>query len=131
MVHSIKIPAELRKINELEQFLNALFKKYRISRKVYCKIYLSASEAVNNAIIHGSKLDKNKVVEVSFSNQETKYMLTVKDQGIGFDESKIQDPRSIENLRKESGRGIFIMKEYADKVKWEKNGSVVHLTFNK
>ena len=55
----------------------------------------------------------------------------VQDEGDGFDFINIDDPTNIENISKESGRGIFIMNQYADAVIFDKNGTLVKLIFNK
>lgn len=131
MVTKIKIESLVRNICEVEYFLNSLFKDFQLSRKIYCKIYLATIEAVNNAIIHGNQCDSSKIVTVSFKIDEDKYIVSVKDQGPGFDYTNISDPRQANNIYKETGRGIFIMKQYADKVKFNKDGTLVKLIFNK
>lgn len=130
-MQSINIPSSINHICEVEYFLNDIFKEFRFARKIYCKIYLATTEAVNNAIIHGNKLFSEKKVVISFEDLPDYYLLKIADEGKGFDYSNLPDPRSPGNLTKESGRGIFIMKEYADKVIFEKNGALVHLIFNK
>jgi len=94
-------------------------------------MYLSTSEAVNNAILHGNNKDSSKYVNITFEETEDHFMISVSDEGIGFDIHNIPNPTDKINLRKESGRGIYIMKEYADKVRFSKNGAMVHLIFNK
>ena len=94
-------------------------------------MYLSTSEAFNNAILHGNQLDSSKYVNISFDETADQYLICIRDEGSGFDIFTIPDPTDKVNLRKESGRGIFIMKEYADKVRFSNNGAIVHLIFNK
>ena len=131
MVQTIKIASILQNIYEVENFLNGVFKDLAFSRKVYCKIYLAVTEAVNNAILHGNKKDRSKFVTIIFYNNEDHFIVEVIDEGSGFEFDSIPDPREQINIRKESGRGIFIMKQYADKVKFHKGGSTVQLKFNK
>ena len=47
-----------------------------------------------------------------------------------FDESKIPDPTSPKNLDNIKGRGVFLIKNLADNVKFRKKGSEVELVFN-
>lgn len=131
MDYSIKIPSEIKYLSEVELFLNSLFKELHIPRKIYCKMYLSITEGINNAIIHGNKQEKEKSVSLDLQDFTDYYLFTISDEGDGFDYGYVPDPTSPKNLRKESGRGIFIMKEYADKVVFEKNGAVIKLRFNK
>ena len=53
-----------------------------------------------------------------------------KDQGIGFDFTNLPDPTSPENLEKENGRGIFLMKNLSDDLVYEDNGSTCKIFFN-
>ncbi len=57
-------------------------------------------------------------------------MLSVKDQGKGFDMSKLKDPTDPENIFKENGRGVFIVKQLMDKVDYNitDNGTEVLVT---
>lgn len=94
-------------------------------------MYLSVNEAVSNAIIHGNILDETKIVKINFKEKSDKYLISIIDQGNGFDYKNLNDPTHKDNIYKESGRGIFIMYQYADKVDFQNNGSTVNLTFNK
>ena len=53
----------------------------------------------------------------------------VADEGEGFDFDNLPDPTAPENLEKPDGRGIFLMKNLSDDVKFDDNGSRVSITF--
>lgn len=131
MAQKIKIPSSLAHICEVEHFLNYVFKEYGLIRKIYCRMYLALTEAVNNAIIHGNCKDQSKSVTIKFDETFDQYIVSIKDEGEGFNYRKVPDPRNPSNIHKESGRGIFIMKQYADIVIFKQNGSFVKLIFNK
>ncbi|MGD1006761.1 MAG: ATP-binding protein, partial [Ignavibacteriaceae bacterium] len=44
--------------------------------------------------------------------------ICIKDEGAGFDPQNIPDPTEPENLLKDSGRGLYLMKIYMDEVKF-------------
>lgn len=98
-------------------------------RKIFCKIYISVTEAVSNAIKHGNGLDNSKFVEILFNKYDHGYEFIISDQGKGFDYTEVPDPTKNENLNRESGRGIFLMKKYSDQVLFDKQGSTVTLLF--
>jgi serine/threonine-protein kinase RsbW len=50
---------------------------------------------------------------------------------VGFDPESIPDPTAPENLLKENGRGVFLMKNLADEVNFEHNGTVVNVCFRR
>lgn len=81
-------------------------------------------ESVINAIKHGNRLDERKqvVVEFAFVPAESprEYVITVLDQGEGFEPDEVADPLAPENMLKSSGRGIFFMRSFMDDVRLRK-----------
>jgi serine/threonine-protein kinase RsbW len=77
-------------------------------------------ETVINAIKHGNRHDEHKLVTVDFSIARdcapAQLIITVRDQGPGFEPEEIADPLAPENLLKSSGRGIFFMRSFMDDV---------------
>ncbi|MCB1044991.1 MAG: ATP-binding protein [Acidobacteria bacterium] len=89
-------------------------------------IWLATQEALNNAIEHGNKMDDNKKVHLWITTENGEFRIAVKDEGEGFDMSKIPDPTKPENLLKTSGRGLFYMKSFMDRVEYiNENGTTV------
>lgn len=81
-------------------------------------IGMAVREAVANAIKHGNKLDVRKKVNATFSLQESELEITISDEGQGFDPAKVSDPLNPQNLLKTSGRGIFYMRTFMDRVQY-------------
>ena len=77
---------------------------------------IAVTEAVINAIIHGNKKEESKKVYIDFDVSKKKIKISVRDEGNGFDPDKLSDPLAPENILKESGRGIFILRSLMDKV---------------
>jgi serine/threonine-protein kinase RsbW len=131
MERCIKIGSTISNIQEVELFLNSIFDEYEIDSNRYSKIYLSLSEAFNNAIQHGNKLDESKYVTISFSVSSNYYEFTIEDEGIGFSLDSLKDPTTVENIRNESGRGIFIMTRFSDNIEILEKGNKIKLNFYK
>ena len=79
-------------------------------------ICLAVRESVTNAIQHGNQEDESKRVGVRFRIDRRRLLITVSDQGRGFDESSLPDPLDTGNLLKPSGRGVFFVHTFMDKV---------------
>ena len=126
----IKIPSITDNVSVVESFIDNLKEKTCLSDNVYGNILISVTEAVNNAIVHGNKEDKEKKVELFLKQTKKSISFVIKDEGSGFDESKIPDPTSPKNLDNIKGRGVFLIKNLADNVKFRKKGSEVELVFN-
>ncbi len=130
--YKLIINSQLEKLETVEEFLIKAFTENGISEEVFSEIFLALNEAVSNAIVHGNKSDINKKVEIDLALKDGLATIKVKDEGKGFDPEKIPDPTKPENILKESGRGIFIMKNTVKKVKYDfsEKGTTVILQFN-
>ena len=79
-------------------------------------IGMAVREGVANAIKHGNKLDVAKKVFATFDLEDGNLAIRISDQGQGFDPAQVGDPLNPQNLMKTSGRGIFYMKTFMDRV---------------
>jgi len=129
-IMKIKIPSITDNVSVVESFIDNLKDKISLSDNIYGNILISVTEAVNNAIVHGNKEDKAKKVELYLKQSKKSISFIIKDEGPGFDESKIPDPTSPKNLDNLKGRGVFLIKNLTDNVKFRKKGSEVELVFN-
>ena len=83
-------------------------------------IALAVREAYINAVKHGNDNDQTKKVEVVFEANASRFMVRVRDEGDGFDWDRPADPLAEENISRPSGRGIFFMKHFVDRVVYHK-----------
>lgn len=81
-------------------------------------IRVSLEEAIVNAMKHGNRLDRNRTVSVSLEIFPAYVAAEVTDQGAGFDHTKLPDPTHQDNLKKPSGRGVFLIKRLMDEVEF-------------
>ena len=102
-----------------------------MNEDAYGNVLIAVTEAVNNAIQHGNKETETLSINVSVSDNEKNVCFSVKDEGQGFDFDNLPDPTGPENILKENGRGIFLMRNLADKVEFTDEGTEVSLFFNK
>lgn len=118
-------------LRELEELLERIKNSFQIDKEKFYEILIATTEAVINAIQHGNKGDPNKRVFLNISSQKNKINVEVADEGEGFNPLIIQDPRTPENITKEHGRGIFIIRSFADAVhiKTGKTGTKVKMIF--
>ncbi|MCX7954805.1 MAG: ATP-binding protein [Bacteroidales bacterium] len=126
MRNIIKFPSRFEVINEVEKIIDELTQKYNINSDIYGNILVSVVEAVNNAIIHGNKLDESKTVTLEYGVENGEFWFSVKDEGEGFNYKDLPDPTSIENIEKPYGRGIFLITHLVDEYRFEDNGSKIY-----
>jgi len=90
----------------------------------------SVVEACTNAMEHGNGLDREKRVILTLRAAPGRFEIDVSDEGEGFDPEEVQDPRKPENLLRERGRGIFILRNFMDEVRFRiepSRGTTVHM----
>ena len=119
-------------IHTVEEKLERFCRKVGLTQDDIENFGIATTEMVNNAIRHGNKNKKRKKVKVKFEKFSSKMQVTVTDSGGGFNPDEIADPLDPENLYKDSGRGIFIVKMLMDDVKFNftKQGTQVILIKN-
>ena len=129
MEQRLKIASKTDSLHLVEKFVDDFSASCNIDHEVYGNLLIATLEATNNAITHGNKLIVEKQVEIVFAMDDQKILLTVKDEGPGFDYNNIPDPTSPENVENMSGRGVFLMTKLSDIIEFEDNGSLVRMTF--
>ena len=130
MKTSLSFGSDINEISSVEKFIDSVCLEYKISEEVYGNILIATIEAVKNAIIFGNNNDREKPVAVSAYTADNSLVISVKDSGKGFDYDNLPDPTLPENIEKLSGRGVFLIKNLADKTEFLDNGSRIKMTFN-
>ena len=127
--YRVTIKSDPNEIQNVEKFTEKLTAKLKFSDQDKDSLAISITEIVNNAIMHGNKSDKNKKVVIDYICSSNDITITVQDEGAGFNEDQLDDPVAPENLLKESGRGIYIVRTLMDEVKYEfnKKGTLVRI----
>ena len=122
------MPSDVKAISPLLDRVIRLIEESRCVAGEEMAVELALREALNNAVVHGNRLDPGKLVQVYCRCELGKELsLIVRDQGIGFDPNGIADPLALENLQAEHGRGILLMRSQMDAVSFERGGTEVHM----
>tara|TARA_S200000501_G_scaffold325844_1_gene323963 strand:- start:640 stop:1029 length:390 start_codon:yes stop_codon:yes gene_type:complete len=125
----VKIPSIKENVSVVESFIENIGEKIKIEETIYGNVLVSVTEAVNNAIVHGNKEDKNKKVRLGLKQNKKSVRFIVEDEGIGFDHNNLPDPTNPKNLEKVKGRGIFLIKSLSDKTTFKQGGKIVEMLF--
>ncbi len=129
--NKITIPSNLEYLTDVDNFIESTLQSYGTDESTIADIAISVSELVNNAIEHGSKSGTAKEVTVEINRQNDKVQIRVRDRGNGFDPEQLDDPLADENLLKEVGRGIFIVKSLMDSVDIQTSDKGTTITITK
>jgi serine/threonine-protein kinase RsbW len=118
-VFRMTLQSNPRSIARIETFLKKVNHVLHLDEILFHKLMISLTEAVNNAIVHGNKSNPGKKVHVQCEVVPGWLIVLVDDQGKGFKPDSVGNPLKKENLLKESGRGIFLMRTLMDRVEFE------------
>ena len=122
------MPSEIKAISPLVDRLMRLIEGSHCVAGEEPAVEFALEEALNNAVVHGNRMDGHKLVQVRCRCDSGKGIsLVVKDQGQGFDPNAVPNPLSAENLSADHVRGIWLMKVAMDEVSFERGGTEVHM----
>lgn len=130
MNKELVIKSKIENVSLVENFIDEVAVEQSIVSDLYGNILISTIEAVTNAIVHGNDNDPEKEVRISVERVAHQLSVTISDEGPGFNVDVIPDPTKPDHIEQPDGRGIFLMKNLTDDLKFENNGAVVTLIFN-
>ena len=130
---SITIPSELNELNKIEHLSGEIAEKMSLTEDQHDNLSIAVTEAVGNAIVHGNKKDPTKNVYITFKYDKNQVKVSVRDEGEGFKPDEVANPLDPNNLLKESGRCIFILKSLMDDVSFtfSPKGTSIHFVLKK
>ncbi len=126
----IEFPAQAENIALAEKLIDEACAQHGVHESLYGNILIALTEAVNNAIHHGNKLDPAKRVTMGYEVKDGRIIFVVGDEGPGFDHDNLPDPTDPQNIEKPHGRGVFLMRALADSVEFSDNGATAALAFS-
>ncbi len=127
------IPSRLESLSKIENISGEIARKMDFSKDQKDNLSIAVTEAVGNAIVHGNQKNADKKVHILFKLKKNRVDVFVRDEGKGFNPDELDDPLNPQNLMKESGRGIFILKALTDDVSFSfsPSGTTVKFTLTK
>jgi anti-sigma regulatory factor (Ser/Thr protein kinase) len=123
----LTMPNEARSASAIRSYLADRLNGLRVDNHSAFEMLVAAGEAVSNSCLHGKKRDGNGVVEVGCDRKSADVVVTVSDDGPGFDLSILDfaaPPYPLEDGR----RGFFLMRQLSDEVEVETNRGGTRVT---
>ena len=130
----VEIPSDVRYIEQVVDLVRGQVVALQYApRHVALNIPVALSEAISNAILRGNGENSAKHVRVRASVDPLRLVLEVTDEGSGFDlERCTPDPTTPENITREDGRGLFLMRKLMDRVeRFAEGGNVIRMTLRR
>ena len=114
---------------QLSDFVELLLEPIKSSQYSY-RIKLGLHEALINAVIHGNKLDPHKLIRVRRIITPNWCVWQIQDQGNGLEIKKriYKLPKKMSNI---NGRGLYIINECFDDIRWSNKGNRLQLALRR
>jgi serine/threonine-protein kinase RsbW len=115
---SYTLDSSLESVNTVEQIADKFAVDSGFDEDERHRIAMAVREAAVNAVLHGNAYDPTKKVTVGFDMTGESLTIRIADQGRGLDPATLPDPLAPENLLRNSGRGIFLIRAFMDEVRF-------------
>jgi len=124
----ITITAHLESISPVVQAILALAREMKCAVGKEFEIETAVRESLANAIRHGCGEDSSKRVECCVACDESHgILIVVREPGPGFDPASIPNPIVGDNIYSNHGRGIYLINQLMDEVRFERGGTEIHM----
>ena len=131
-VVEVTLESTLKNIGVAEELTHRVCESAGFDDEDRHRIEMAVHESVINAVAHGNKHDAKKKVRLRFEIHKDRLEIHIRDEGTGFDPSRLPDPLASENLLKVSGRGIFLIRAFMDEFRVDRvKGSGTEVTMVK
>ncbi len=128
---SYRMESTLESVNKAEEMADQIAAQAGLDEDTRSGVSMAVREAMINGILHGNAYAPDKRVNLTFEQTGDQLIVTVVDEGKGFVPDEVPDPLAPENLLKESGRGIFLMRAFMDEVRFRKLNPGTEITLIK
>jgi serine/threonine-protein kinase RsbW len=108
------LESTLQSVDQVEELVMSEAAKAGFDEDGQHQIGMAVRECAVNAVVHGNRYNRNKKVHLDVERTRTGITVVIGDEGEGFDVNSLADPLAPENLLKQSGRGIMIIRAFMD-----------------
>jgi len=124
---SFEFESRFKYLEDVNNLIGRLFIKTDMAPDQIWQLKLAMHELAINAIEHGNKMDPAKQVKIRCTMYDEKLEFVVQDEGEGFKIENIPDPTEDEGLRRDRGRGLFLVSRLVDEIDYINGGSKVRM----
>jgi serine/threonine-protein kinase RsbW len=118
-----ELPSDLSLMNGVLHYLHERVVQLGLINPERSNLFIALDEAFVNAVKHGNRNDPHKIVRITADLSAKEARFTVEDEGEGFSLNAIPDPLDPANLFKSSGRGVLLIYNIMDEVRYNERGN--------
>jgi serine/threonine-protein kinase RsbW len=125
----LDVPSDLGMVGDAVELVATHLPPGTLSpRRISFNLRTALAEALGNAIRYGNGEDPARMVRVYVEMGRGYVRIHIDDDGQGFDRSRVPDPTHPDNLEREYGRGLFVIRHLVDDVAFNEKGNGICLT---
>ena len=126
---TIRVPADVRFVEEaIELMARHCFAGAEPCKRTSFRLRVLLAEALTNSILFGSGGNPSRSVRIGAEVTDECIRLQVTDDGPGFDPRDVPDPTAPGALGRPIGRGLFLIRNLADRVEFNEQGNSIWMT---
>jgi serine/threonine-protein kinase RsbW len=108
------LDSTLQSVDDAEAIVMSAAKDLGFEEDDQHQIGMAVRECMVNAVVHGNRYSKNKKVHLDIDSTENSLVIVIGDEGAGFDINSLPDPLASENILRQSGRGLLLIRAFMD-----------------
>ena len=109
-----ELESTLESVDHAEELVMRAARAMGFTEDQQHEIGISLRECMVNAVVHGNRYSSRKKVHFAVSHSAERLEIVIGDEGEGFDATEVPDPLAQENLLRQSGRGVLMMRAFMD-----------------
>ena len=126
---ALQLPADVRCVEEaVELMARHCFAGASPCQRTSFRLRVLLTEAISNSILFGARGDPARRVRVEAEVGAESIRLEVTDDGPGFNPGEVPDPTLPDKVARPIGRGLFLIKNLADRVEFNEQGNTIWMT---
>lgn len=124
----VTFPGDMNAVSPLVERIMQIAREQKFAEDKEGEIGLAVQEALVNAVKYGCKNDASKSVQCWVaSDTEGGILIIIRDPGSGFDPAKLPNPQEGEHIFRDHGRGIFLINQLMDDVRYSRGGTELRM----
>jgi serine/threonine-protein kinase RsbW len=125
----IELPSDLARVGDVVDAACACcFAGGGESRRTRFRLCTVLAEAVANAMLYGNHGDPDLLVVIEIAVRHEELVLSISDQGDGFDHTAVPLLLGDESLEATRGRGLYMIHRLAEHVAFNERGNTIWIT---
>jgi serine/threonine-protein kinase RsbW len=120
--------ADVEAVGSVADAIDSTLLKLQVPEQRRLEIGLAVQEALVNAVVHGCKNDPTKKVHCRMqADGDGRILIVVTDPGPGFSPDRVEDPKQVDRVLKDHGRGVYLIRQLMDEVHFDNNGAQIRM----